>query len=339
MFESLAERKQDQRRYWKQVVAGGAIVMSAGLLLLERHLTRKSDASTEVFADDTAMIAEYGRVELPGMSLTAPESAPDIGHRGDYANGHYSTKSLIKLDVKWVLGENHFSAEALQQSIEVIGLHRPLQIARSEPIVMGDKPATQVVLRTQPQDPWAEMVVTYGICDKRSIAIVLFSTQFDVQGPARRVVDSFRCTPDPNAEWFRSDVVVAAMPGWGRLDRDRLLVTNAHGVQVQTLLYEDAEGSVADIVDRDFSGSGIQLTPPSMRGDKVFWRGVSEQGFPIALLVWRCKSERVALAIVMAPKGTALDEGIALGETGRCLEADEEMPSYPLRRSRTRGHL
>ncbi|HEY5928529.1 MAG TPA: hypothetical protein VIV11_42875 [Kofleriaceae bacterium] len=337
MFERLQERQESNRKYWYRVGAGASIAITLGVLLLRWYLDDQEERRTRryssAYADVTPVQSKPERVKLPGMSIEVPSAGFETGN---YQTGKYSGRSGITYELSWALGkpdpnlEQTFRASTATMQ-QKLSLQNPPEISPRLQVVLGGQPAAQFLMKTLPGErkPF-ELVATYGTCGARIVVLVVAGVE--VQAAAQQMIESFRCTPDPKQEEYRAEVVVAAREGWERLEETRLLLANAKGIEVQTALFAYSEGSVADIAKRELGAIGASMTPRAgTRGDKVYWTGVDDKGLPIAILGWRCRSQRVAVVLVQAPHGVPLDEGIALADTGRCLETDEKMPDYPIR--------
>ena len=346
MFESLQERQKSSGRHWGRALGITSAVITIVLLLVRWGMREDSERRHETYraaiANDPALHPEkrtYEPTTFFGMSIDVPGYA---SKKGRYGEGSLSGTSPLEFAITWYPGafpaaeRREVLLDAMKSSVRTEArITGDLERVDSKDLVVGGTPGYQATYRAST----LQMTVTFAECGGR-VVVILVGGSIGVRETSDRMVESFRCKPDPTQDLYRSDVVVDVQPGWKRFKpTGDLMLVNANDVRVRPASFEaHGTGSVSDHVLEMFRPSGYSLNQPaSTIGDKVFWYGaLYDQGanpVRVAVLAWRCDHDRRIATLVVSspsdPTGKTLAEGIELAKTGRCLGADERSPVYP----------
>lgn len=343
MFESFEKRKTSRAGAIAPIVVV-AVAVGILLVMLQRRPQQQQPERDEGLRmldglaagsspEGSASAAAFPRLELPGMSLETPGRAPITG---DYGTGGVQHTTIPEWGVTWQQGELPPRA-VLDRLVDTmagaIG-RQQLSVARvagSTDLTVAGAPARRFEIVT---DRGYRIVVTFAQCGGRIVQLIAGGPA-NVSSINTRMVDSFRCTPDPKQDLDREVVVVDARRGWKRTKgTGKPMLVNAQEVLVRPTMLPSVDATPLETfvpLASRAAGFTIDSDRPEVIGGRKLWRG-SVDSKPAAVMAWRCPGElRVAAIHIISVEGAPLDKGIDLALTGRCLKPGEAPPVYPLK--------
>ncbi|MEO6776022.1 MAG: hypothetical protein ABI467_23880 [Kofleriaceae bacterium] len=319
MFESLEKRRRGPS-LWKAFGITCTVCTLGVILYVHARDARDAEDAERRHGDLEAAAAQRDqphRVERGGIRVELP-SEPMF--QGDYRNGGMEGEGF---EVTWNAGAPWSAAESDRHAQDFAAKHLGFSFDHTDVIALGGAPARAYTLGHDAH----RIYLAYGSCAGRRVHVLVY----DARAAFERMIQTFECLPDKTVDLARRDVVVDAVAGWKRVDPAEvpLALEDAHGVRVTTWLLKRQWGkSIADLVLPAAAGAGLHLREPaSTRDDKVFYTGSYDAKSPADLLAFRCPDDDIAIVIVRGP-ADALNPGVTLADSARCLQAGEVMPVY-----------
>lgn len=322
MFESVEKRRQGRLASPMAIVVGAAgVVLAFGLVFCPRP---PDPASPPPIPEPKPALVRF---ELPGMTLDVP-GTPQI--TGDYLMGEVAHSTWpFAWHVLWQPGE----APEREQ------VTRYAEMAARD-LAVGDPSSIREVTTGGARGHRVDFAPEKGMINAAAmltcggrVVDIRASAHERMQEYVTKMIDSFRCTPDPDQEIGREHVAVEMRPGWGRSDATgQSVLINERGIAVGAELFRLPAGSTltaateAQLHSLGFVSSSHQ---PEKLQERLLWRG-SVGSTAAAVLAFSCDRERMGMVTVFGAKGASLQSGIDLATTARCLAPDEDAPPYPV---------
>ncbi|MEO7329912.1 MAG: hypothetical protein ABI193_15145 [Minicystis sp.] len=323
----------------------GGLALTAALIGAIFLRTPRSDLPTTIEPSLLAplppldQVAPLTRLSLPGMSIEAPSVAVV---NGDYVTGNVQARFPIEWTVTWQRGTQP-PPEVMQRIVETMakaidGVQGSTsRVAGSREITVSGAPGRRYEIANER----GGAIVTIVECGGRVVQI-LGGGSANARSIVDKMVESFRCTPDPTKDTDREAVAVEARPGWQRtLPTGAPMLVNARELLVRPTLLSGAPGvPIERYAPMSIRAAGFTVdtdTPVDRAGRKLWYGSLVLSGKPrkAAFLAWDCPNDtRAAAVYVVSMQGAPLDEGIALALTGRCLGPEERPPAYPVKGAR-----
>jgi hypothetical protein len=323
---------------WTAVAILGALALVCcfGWRAHQRRLIDQATAEyTRAVAAASTPPASFSRLQLPGMSIEAPDAA---AVEGDYMTGSVQRTFPHEWSVTWqegTLGRAEMQ-KAMEATVPTLSakLGSPARLSRSRDVQVAGSNGSQFEFENQ---KGYRVVITSVECGGRVVQIVAAGLGHAADTSAKMVA-SFRCTPDPPKGRVDDAVAVDVRPGWRRTaPKGQPMLVNEREVLVRPTLLPGVDGATDELLIAGMRGAGFapaSSAPKKMKGRRV-WQGSMDVGgetVPAAIVVWPCAGDRrTGMVYVFSLKGAPLDEGIELALTGRCLAPDRQAPDHPTR--------
>jgi hypothetical protein len=322
MFEGVVQRRS--RSPWWAALAIIPVVAIVVVAIVRGHKSEPAHESPAPMVIDPVPVTPppdpnaVARLELPGMSLETPGTAPVKGSYGEGSALHEG--GAIEWGVTWQMGEQPDDAglRTIVRSMTQVLARRdgvPCAINEDHAVDVGGAPGrTFELLRAG-----GRMYMTFARCGDRVVQLL-------TSGPLAkehhdRMISSFRCTPDPKQLVKVTTAAITPRPGWkehkpGQWVKGPVMV-------IVNRLPNPSKQPLRDLLVAGTSTQGFAMRgEPTLRGSYLVWGGtlrLERTEYQAALVAWSCPDDTAGLAYVAAVgQGGAIDEGIELAMTGQC---------------------
>lgn len=308
MFEGYKERHNARLKYASITLVACVVIVKIVMRVIA--LEPAHDAYADPVPAPVVTAPELPHVEpklaFPGFALA---SSLPLSPVGNYAQGHVDSD---RVTVNWKIEpfENRAASVELQAGV----LHATVS-ERDAAVTLGGQPAVRTTLKIDT----ATRLAYYIECDDRLVELVV---RDDAEG--KKLVDSFRCTPDATAKAAvdQPHVIVEPSAGWApsahgagqvalyRAQDDTALI--AHGIPARDVAIRTAVAQYFDGTMTELDGNVVQ------RGDKYIFGARNKDGTPTKVVAWRCSPDEAGMVLLLAPIRRSLDTALPLALSGRC---------------------